>query len=314
MIQYVKQKLWLFIPTLLGATLFSFILGIIAPSDPALVILTLDGVSAPTAQEIIAKRHELGLDQPVIVQYAQWLHHILVGDWGASYITNKPVLTELLESAKVTISLASLSILFVICIAIPLGIIMAAKANSKTDKALKVFSIVLTSVPSFWIAIIAIQVLCENLRLFPTSGYGSIIHLILPALLLGITSVGLLMRIQRDSLYKVLQENYFTTALAKGLPYWYAIYHHAIKNSLISVVTLLGNYLAAILGGAAIIEIIFALPGLGTLVLEAIRARDYPMIQGYVLMIGAITIIINLIVDMIYVWLQPKIRYGGDSK
>ena len=307
---YFRQRLLLLLPTLVGMTALVFALGFISPSDPAAVIMTMDGVTAPSPEEIAAKRVELGLDRPYAVQYAAWLGGVLRGDWGVSFITGKNVLQELLQALPVTLSLAGMALLWVILLSVPLGAVMAVYRHGAAERWLTLLSIALTSLPSFWLAIVLMQILCENLRIFPTSGYGTVRHLLLPGLVLGAGTIGAVMRLQRDALTDVLAENYILTARAKGLPLFYIVYRHALRNAFIATATMLGNYAGALLGGAAIIELIFALPGLGTLALTAVQARDYPMIQGYVLMVGCMMILVNLCVDVFYVMLKPNLRLG----
>ena len=303
MSRYIGTKMMLMVPTLIGITLLAFILLNLAPSDPALISLSMDGVSAPSLQEIENKRHELGLDLPLIVQY-------VIGDWGVSYITRKPVIEMLLTAAKVTVLLSLVSILFTVVIAIPIGAFMAQSRFRRVTKLLDALSIAGTSVPTFWLAIISIHIFAENLGLFPTSGYGSFRHLLLPAIILAIPTIASVMRIQRDAMLKIQESNYVLLARAKGLPDWVIVYKYMIQNALVTSVTIIGNHLRSILGGAIIIETIFSLPGFGMLLLQAIQMRDYPVIQGYVLIIGIMTIMINVIIDIIYVWLQPSIRLG----
>ena len=310
MSRYIGTKMMLIIPTLIGITLLAFILLNLAPSDPALISLSMDGVSSPSLQEIENKRHELGLDLPLIVQYKNWICSIVIGDWGVSYITRKPVIEMLLTAAKVTVLLSLVSILFTVVLAIPIGAFMAQSRFSRVTKLLDVLSIAGTSVPTFWLAIISIHIFAENLGLFPTSGYGSFRHLLLPAIILAIPTIASVMRIQRDAMLKIQESNYVLLARAKGLPNWVIVYKYMIQNALVTSITIIGNHLRSILGGAIIIETIFSLPGFGVLLLQSIQMRDYPVIQGYVLIIGIMTIMINVIIDIIYVWLQPSIRLG----
>ena len=246
MSRYIGTKMMLMIPTLIGITLLAFILLNLAPSDPALISLSMDGVSAPSLQEIENKRHELGLDLPLIVQYKNWICSIVIGDWGVSYITRKPVIEMLLTAAKVTVLLSLVSILFTVVLAIPIGAFMAQSRFSRVT----------------------------------------------------------------DAMLKIQESNYVLLARAKGLPNWVIVYKYMIQNALVTSITIIGNHLRSILGGAIIIETIFSLPGFGMLLLQSIQMRDYPVIQGYVLIIGIMTIMINVIIDIIYVWLQPSIRLG----
>lgn len=283
-----------------------------APADPALVLLTMDGNTVPTTIELAQKRKELGLDNPFFVQYMSWFCQVIKGSWGNSYITNKPVFDEVIRAASTTIKLTIMSLIWVVITALPLGIVMAIYEKKVLGKVGFYLTLIFTSIPSFWLAILSIQIFSEELALFPTSGFTSLHSLVLPSIVLGVFTIGLVARMQFDSLRLVLKEPYLMTAQSKGLPYWYIVYAHALKNSWVSVITLLGNYVVGIIGGATVIEIIFSLPGLGTLILEAIRGRDYPMIQGYVLIVGVITIIINSLVDLLHLYLQPKLRLRRD--
>lgn len=311
--EYVRRRLALFLPTLIGMTILSFALGFASPSDPALVVLTMDGTSAPTMEELSAKRRELGLDQPYAVQYVKWLGGVVTGDWGVSFVSGKGVLEELFTALPVTLAVATLAFLWAFLFSIFFGVVMAVYKYRWPDRLLLLFSMALTSLPGFWLAIVAMQLLCEERHIFPTSGYGSLRHLFIPSAVLAAGTIGAVMRLERDALSEVLEKNYILTARAKGLPFFYVVYKHALKNSLLPIVTMLGNYYGGLLGGAAVIELIFSLPGLGTLVLNAVQARDYPLIQGYVLLVGSLVIGINLFVDVLYAFINPRLRSGGEA-
>ena len=311
--EYIRRRLALFLPTLIGMTILSFALGFASPSDPALVVLTMDGTSAPTMEELTAKRRELGLDQPYAVQYMKWLGGVVTGDWGVSFVSGKGVWEELSTALPVTLAVATLAFLWAFLFSIFFGVVMAVYKYRWPDRLLLLFSMALTSLPGFWLAIVAMQLLCEEWHIFPTSGYGSLRHLFLPSVVLAAGTIGAVMRLERDALSEVLEKNYILTARAKGLPFFYVVYKHALKNSLLPIVTMLGNYYGGLLGGAAVIELIFSLPGLGTLVLNAVQARDYPLIQGYVLLVGSLVIGINLFVDVLYAFINPRLRSGGEA-
>ena len=311
--EYIRRRLALFLPTLIGMTILSFALGFASPSDPALVVLTMDGTSAPTMEELTAKRRELGLDQPYAVQYMKWLGGVVTGDWGVSFVSGKGVWEELSTALPVTLAVATLAFLWAFLFSIFFGVVMAVYKYRWPDRLLLLFSMALTSLPGFWLAIVAMQLLCEEWHIFSTSGYGSLRHLFLPSAVLAAGTIGAVMRLERDALSEVLEKNYILTARAKGLPFFYVVYKHALKNSLLPIVTMLGNYFGGLLGGAAVIELIFSLPGLGTLVLNAVQARDYPLIQGYVLLVGSLVIGINLFVDVLYAFINPRLRSGGEA-
>lgn len=311
MASYLWKKVLLAVPTILGITLIAFILLQLAPSDPALVSLTLDGTNAPTIDEIQIKRHELGLDKPYIEQYTDWLKGLLHGNWGNSYITNEPVFDTLITVSFVTVLLTVFAVLISMSIALPLAIILVMSSHKIIRTSVELISIFIATVPSFWLAMVGIHILAENWSLFPTNGYDSLYSLVLPAIVLAIPVTGNLIRIQRISLEEVRSMNYILFAKAKGLPTWHIIYKYMIRNSIISVLSLLGNYSRSLLGGAVVVELIFSLPGLGSAVLQAIQLRDYPMIQGYIVIMGIITILVNVVIDLLYVWLQPEISIGG---
>lgn len=311
LIVYAVKKIIMIIPVLLGITIFAFILGVISPSDPATILLSMDGITIPSPQEIIDKQHELGLDRPYIIQYLSWLFSILHGDLGISYITQRPILDELLLRLPVTISLALFTLILVILMGIPLGVFMVYKQNSTSDFLLRTVALLVTSIPAFWLAILLMWIFSEKLHLLPTSGYGTFAQLIMPSCALATGTIGILMRLQRAALLEVLAQNFILTAKAKGLPFSIIIWQHGLLNSLIPVITLLGNYFGTIIGGSAVIESIFSLPGLGSYILDAIRGRDYPAIQGYVIFTGLVFVVFNLLVDVSYLLLNPKIRLGG---
>ena len=305
---YIGKRMLLGLLTMLGATIVAFILGILSPSDPAMVALSLDGNSVPTAMELEEKRRSLGLDAPYTVQYVRWVYGVMVGDWGTSYITGDPLFPRLWEASKVTMTLTLLGLLNIIVGGLLGGTILGATRNRFRKKVAFFLTVFGSSVPSFWLAIILMHILSEQWRIFPTNGYDSLWHLVLPAFVLSVSGTSLLMRIHATGVERVQKEGYFLTARAKGLPHWYILYKHVLRNASLSSLTVIGNYIVGMIGGAIIVEVIFSLPGLGSLMLEGIRARDYPIVQGYVLLVGAMTAFINISIDICYTWLQPKIR------
>ncbi|SDF31948.1 ABC transporter substrate-binding protein [Sporomusa acidovorans] len=236
---------------------------------------------------------------------------LLNGSLGLSYLTQRPVLDELLLRLPVTLALAVSALLLVVFTGIPLGLLMVYHRDKKTDFVLRGAALLATSIPSFWLSIAGMWLFAEKLQLLPTSGYGTFTQLILPALALAAGTTGTVMRLQRAALLDVLEQNFILTARAKGLPFPVIIWRHGLPNALIPVITLLGNYFGAVIGGSAVIESVFSLPGLGSYVLEAVRGRDYPAIQGYVLFTGLIFVVFNLLVDLVYLVLNPQIRLGG---
>lgn len=300
------------IPVLIGITFLAFILGVIAPGDPAVEYLSMDGISAPTEEEIAEAREELGLNENIFVQYGKWTKKALKGDLGTSYITKTPIKEEIQKRLPITFSVSLMAMFFVVVLSIPLAVLMAVKRDSTIDKVGRIISLILASMPGFWIAIIMLTVFCEKLKWLPTSGYGTIKHLIMPGFVLAAGTIGTIMRLNRSTLIDALGQNYIVTAKAKGLKERVITFKYAFLNSLMPIITLLGNYFGGILGGSTVVEVIFGLPGMGSYVIKGIMSRDYPVIQGYVVFTGIIFVGFNLIVDVCYLMVNPKMRLGGD--
>lgn len=311
--KFMLGRIVLSLPILLGVTFFSFLLGVIAPSDPALVILTLDGNSEPTAAELAAMQAQLGLDQPYWWQFGRWLGQVVQGDFGHSYITSVPVWQSLWERFPVTLVLALTALCWVVFLAIPGGIWAATKVNRWQDRCLRTLAMLASALPGFWLAIVLIHYFAEKWRLLPSNGYGSWEQLVLPGFVLAAGTMAMMMRLQRSSLLDVLGAHFILTEKSQGLSPMRILWRHAVPNSWLPVVTLIGTYAIGILGGSVVVESIFSLPGLGSLVLTAIRSRDYPVIQGYVLFVGILVVVINLLVDISYFFLNPRSR-GGDER
>lgn len=311
--KYIFKRILNALPVLIGVSLIAFILGVIAPGDPALEILTMDGISYPTEQELDAMRDELGLNDPIIIQYFNWAKKAVRGDLGKSYMTNESVFHEIIRRLPVTFSIAILAVLIAVIFGIPLGVLMVFKRYSLFDYFGRVIALIFISAPGFWLSFMLITVFSEKLKILPTSGYGSFKHLILPSVILASGTVGVIMRLNRATVIEEINKNYVITAKAKGLFDEKIIIRHALLNSIMPIITYLGNYFGGILGGSAIIETIFAIPGIGSFVVDGIFSRDYPVIQGYVLFMGVTYIIFNLLVDICYVMLNPQIRLGGKN-
>lgn len=276
----------------------------VIPGDPALVIAGID--SSPS--DIEAIRTKLGTDKPMASQYVQWIWDVLRFDFGNSMISGQPVTGLILERFPLTLSLALLGIVISIIIAIPLGVISAVKRWSFWDYAGMGFSQIGMAVPSFWLAILLLLLFSVKIKLFPLFGSGSLKHLILPAISLGIARAAVLLRLTRASMAEELSKEYVVAARSKGLTERMVNYKHALKNALLPVITIAGIQLGYMLGGAIIIEQVFSLPGLGRLFLFAIYQRDFPLIQGGVIFVAFIFSLINFVVDMLYSLLNPKIR------
>ena len=313
MIRYCVQRLLSAIPVLIGISLIAFILGLLTPGDPAMMALSRDGMSEVTTEMIEAKREELGLKDSFPVQYGRWLFNALQGDLGRSYSDNTQVSGELLRRLPVTLQLSACSLILVIIFGIAGGILSAAEAGKAVDSMMKVLTNLMLSFPSFWLAIILIIIFAENLKILPTSGVGGLRYMVLPSVTLAAANIGMTIRLMRSSMLTEFGKQYMLAANAKGIGKVRALLAHAFPNAVVPVITLIGNYAGGILGGSFIIENIFSLPGIGSYVLSAIHSRDYPVIQGYVLVMGFTYVVISLIIDLLCALAQPKIRLGGKS-
>lgn len=313
--RYFTHRVLATLPTLLGVVTFAFLLIHIAPGDPAELMLgDYAGVSPQVLRDMRAR---LGVDQPLPVQYARYLGQVLTGDLGRSFRTNQPVLSEIAAQAPYTLVLAVAGILLAILVGIPAGIISGVRRNSAVDYATMTVSMIWLSSPSFWFAILLIYVLAFRLGWFPIFGAGiwgdwksMLVHLVLPAAVIGVRSAALIARMTRSALLEVLNQDFIRTARAKGLDRYRVVLRHAMRNAAIPVVTIVGLDVAYLLGGAVVVETVFARPGLGKLVVDAIYARDYPMVQGALMGFALAIVLVNLLVDLSYAAIDPRIRYS----
>jgi peptide/nickel transport system permease protein len=308
---YLLRRLAAALPILIGISFIAFILSVVSPGDPAVEALSLSGLREPTEQEVADKRRELGLDDPLTVQYGRWLMRAIQGDLGTSYMTKESVSGELLRRLPVTISVSLLAVVLAAGTGIPLGMLTALRKNGLIDHIGRAIALTLISIPGFWLAILMIALFSEQLHWLPTSGFGTWKHLIMPAVVLASGTSAVLMRLTRAAILEVLNQNYIVTAKAKGLHELNIVLVHALRNALIPLVTVLGTYFGAILGGSVIVEVIFALPGIGRFALDGIFRRDYPVIQGYVVFTGVVYVAFNLLVDLSYLVINPQIKLGG---
>lgn len=307
---YALKKLLLLFPFLVGITILSFALGVLAPGDPALAVLTMDGTIEPTAEELNNLREVMGLNQPIWMQYTTWLFHAVQGDLGTSYLNHKPVLDEILRRFPITFHLAVWAMGWVLVIGIPVGIWAARYKDTMAELGVRVLTLLFISVPSFWLAILGMLLFSEEMQLLPSSGYGSMMQMILPSFVLATGTIAAVIRLQQTSMIDVMAKDFITTEKAKGLPVSLIMRRHVLPNSLIPVITMLGTYFGSILGGSVIIEDLFSIPGLGSYVLSAIWGRDYPVIQGYVIVSGTIFLVFNYLVDVSCYLLNPEVRKG----
>jgi ABC-type dipeptide/oligopeptide/nickel transport system permease component len=308
MLQYVAKRLLLLVPVLLGVTVLAFLIFHLTPGDPARVMLGEMGQGA-SAEAVEALRHQLGLDRPWYVQYGDFLFKAIQGDLGRSFRGDRPVATEVLTRFPLTLQLALISLGLAALIGIPAGIIAAVKRNTWVDYLVMFFALLGVSLPSFWFAIMLMQLFALKWQLLPPSGVGTWQQMVMPSATVALSSVAFIVRMTRSSLLDQLREDYVRTARAKGATEARVILRHALRNAFIPVLTTLGLQFGSLLGGAVIVESIFSLPGLGRLTVDAIIGRDLPMIQGVVLFVAIIFSLVNLLVDLGYAALDPRIRY-----
>ena len=312
MARYLVTRLISLVPILFGTSIVAFLLIRLVPGDPAIALLGLEA----DASSLAALRQQLALDQPIVIQYFTWLGHILSGDFGRSVQGGRAVFPLLLGALAPTALLAAAALVIALLIAIPAGIVAAVSRNSSADYAASFLALCGLSLPSFWLGILLILTFSIYLPLLPASGYVSpwvdpvahLRHLVLPAVTLGAALAAATMRMTRATMLEVLRADYVRTARAKGLPQRTVIWGHALRNARIPIVTLLGIQLGQLLGGVVITETVFSWPGIGKLTVDAIFARDYPVVQGAVLLTATLFVLINLVTDLIYTVLDPRVR------
>jgi peptide/nickel transport system permease protein len=306
--RYLIRRLVYLIPIWLGISFVAFSLANLTPGDPARLMLQRDLGRQPTAEEVSSVRDTMHLDDPFILRYVRWLENAVTGDLGTSYRTGEPVLSGLAQRFPSTLQIAGLGLALAIVIALPLGIMAALWRNSAIDHLSRVVALLGASMPSYWVAYLLILLFAVKLNMLPVAGKGGWQHLILPSVTLGLGACASLMRLTRSEMLEVLGQDYIRTSRAKGLASWAVVVRHGLRNALIPVTTVVGMRFAGLLGGAVIVETIFAWPGIGKFVLDSIFDRDYPVIQGFVVFMGTIFLLVNLVVDMSYAWLDPRIR------
>jgi peptide/nickel transport system permease protein len=306
MLRYFVRRLVMTIPVLLGVATLVFALIHLVPGDPAQAML---GETAPAA-DLAELRTKLGLDRPLLTQYRSYLTGLLSGDLGTSFRYNTPVAREIGQRLGRTAELALAAMVVAVVIALPLGVIGGLFRGTAIDHAATTLSLVGVSMPNFWLGPLLAIVFAVALGWLPVSGTGTFAHLILPAVTLGAALAAILARMTRATLIDELRELYVLAARARGVSRWRAVIVHALRNSLIPVVTIIGLQLGAVLTGTIITETIFAWPGVGRLLIQAINFRDYPLVQGCILFIAVTYVTMNLLVDLMYGWLDPRIRYN----
>ena len=316
--EYIARRFVLFVPTLLLTTLIVFVLFFLVPGDTALFILTgEEGAGAVTEEDIAKLRSELGLDRPIHIQYFSWVWGILQGDLGTSIWYKTPVIDELKDKFAVTVQLAVMGIVLAFIMAVPLGVLSAVKQDTLPDYICRVISLIGIALPTFWLAILMIYGLAYFFNWLPPLGYATLWEdpvlnmkqLIFPALAIAFHDLAFTARVTRSAMLEVLREDYVRTARSKGLHEVSVIGRHALKNAILPVVTVSGYQFARLLGGVIIVETIFVVPGLGRFLIESIIHRDFVVIQAVILLTAAVVLGLNLIIDLFYGVLDPRIRY-----
>lgn len=288
----------------------SFLFMKLSPGDPVRYILNVNDV-AISDEQIEELREELGFNSPIYIQYWNWLKRFFQLDLGYSYMSNQPVVSELMSKLPDTLLLTGASLLIMTLIAMPLGSLSAIYKDKWIDHISRIFALLGAAVPSFWLGLLFIQLFSVELKILPSMGKGSIQHITLPSLTLGLAMSAVYVRLLRSSLLESFGQDFIRSAKARGLSPGRIFLFHALRHSLIPVLTVFGVSLGSLLGGTIIIEVLFAYPGMGKLVIDAIVKRDYPIIQGYILIMGLCVSIINILVDLSYRYLNPEIRLKG---
>ena len=303
--KYIARRLLLLIPVIIGVTFIIFSMMYFTPGDPARIIL---GESAK-AEDVSRLREELGLNDPYFVQFGNYVKKaVLEQDIGKSYVTKRPVVTEITDRFPTTLKLAAFSIVIAVVIGIPIGIISATKQYSLFDNASMVLALIGVSMPNFWQGLLLILFFSVYLGWLPSSGFSSFKHMILPAITIGTSTIAVITRMTRSSMLEVVRQDYIRTARAKGQVESKVINHHALKNALIPIITVIGIQFGYLLSGAVLTESIFAVPGVGRLMVQSIKQRDFPVVQGSVLFIAVAFSLVNLLVDILYAYVDPRIR------
>lgn len=305
MIRYIIKRLLMMIPVVLGVAILIFTIMYFTPGDPAVMTLSAEA----TAEDIEAQRANLGLDQPYLVQLGNFLSQVFLhGDLGTSYVYRINVTSELWQRFPRTLLIGCMSILVAVGIGIPLGVTAATHQNSFWDSASMVISLIATSMPAFWFGLMLVLIFSVYLGVLPSSGIGGIKYFILPCLANCAAGLAQIARNTRSSMLEVIRADYITTARAKGISNFKVIYKHALKNALIPVITVAGSTFGSLLGGSVLIEKVFAIPGIGSYVITAVGNRDYPVIRSSVIMLCIAFSIVMLLVDLIYAFIDPRIK------
>jgi len=314
---YIIRRLLQMILVLLIVTVIVFFLLRLLPGDPIYMYLSQQDVDEITQEQVDFIKHQLGLDQPLPVQYVKWLGNVLTGDLGDSIITKTPVVNEIKVRLPITLHLGILAFILSIVIGIPVGILAAARRGSWTDNVFTAFGNIGITLPSFWLGIILIYLIGYKLQWLPIYGYTSPFkdfventrQIIMPVIVLAAAPIATGVRITRSSMLEVLQQDYIRTAWSKGLTERKVILKHALRNGLLPVVAMKGMSLVAIVGGSVLVETVFSIPGMGRLAVEGLFSQDYPVVQATLIIIATFTLLMNLLIDLSYGWLDPRVHY-----
>ncbi len=311
---YIVRRLIALLPVLLIVATVGFFLIYLTPGDPASVMLGPDA----TTEDVENLRHLMGLDRPLIVQILRWYGRTLRGDLGYSIFLQRPVVQAIFERLQPTVMLTLMSLIVAVLIGIPTGVVAAVRRNTWVDQAAMGVALLGVSMPSFWFGLNLILVFSVYLGLFPVAGYvplaesvsGAFRSLVLPAVTLGFGASALIARMTRSSMLEVLGQDYIRTARAKGNLERIVVYHHALRNAMIPTLTVVGLAMGGLLAGAIVTETVFALPGVGRLVISSVMRRDYPVVQGVLMFVAGSYVFVNLLIDVLYVYLDPRIKYA----
>ena len=307
---YLVRRLAYVVVVWLGVSLLAFGLGRLAPGDPARDVLARTTGRQPSEREVVAERHRLGLDRPLPAQYLSWLGGTLRGDLGTSYTTGEPVGQAIARTLPATLELAGAAFLLAVAVGLPLGLLAAARAWTWLDHLIRAAALLGASVPAFWLGYLLILAFAVTVQLLPAFGPGGPSHLVLPACTLAVFDLAMLARLTRAALLETLGEDYIQTARAKGLGERQTLVRHALRSALIPLVTWTGMSFGFLFGYSVVVETVFAWPGLGYATVLAVQARDYPFLQAFVLLMGTIFALLNLLVDLTYTWIDPRVRFG----
>jgi peptide/nickel transport system permease protein len=306
MLRYIVNRILLIVPVIIGLTLFIYLVLSLAPGDPVTLIMGQDATQA----QLQAKRVELGMDKPVLVQYFNYMLRILSGDFGSSWVTGRPVMTEFVQRAPHTLFLAVVTLLITVTVGIPFGVLAAAKQNKLVDNTTLVFALIFSSIPAFWLGMLIQILFALKLGLLPAMGVGSIRHIILPALTLSMVNLASQVRMTRSSMLDVINQDYVRTARAKGAGEFRIILSHVIRNGSLPVITSLGIAFANAFGGAVVTEAVFSIPGIGSYMINGAKTRDIPIVMGVIIFVAIFVAVVNLLVDLIYAFVDPRVKLG----